>query len=428
MVRVAFVKLPWVMQEDTKRRPSGKLFNFLGEAFHTNALPVLASFLLQHGYNISLHSLKRPEEIVDIEADVYCFSLRTVDVPSFLRVRQFMTNGRIILGGHHASFDMSLLQYCDTIVIGEGELGLLQALSDLKKNRLQRIYNEPCIEELDSLPRPAWEMSQSPNDVTMIISSRGCPFHCTFCCVSRLYNHKWRAMSPKRIMHEINENKEKFVVFLDDNFTLSTKRVREFLSLKKEMGVNFAWFCESRTDTIVKDPKLFESMAEEGCKLIFLGIESANDEILKDVRKGTTNQMNRKAVETLHECGIGVWTSVMIGPYDNEKTSQQLGDFCVWAEPLLHSTSITTPFIGTDLFDEMEKSGRLLHKKWELYDGGHCVFQPDELSPTQIESISLQVDDAVWETIGWHKYFLKFPKLLKKPLWNFIKPLTRFIK
>ncbi|MHA2246106.1 MAG: B12-binding domain-containing radical SAM protein [Candidatus Hodarchaeales archaeon] len=428
MLHIALVKLPWVMQDCIKHTYTVRLYNLLYTVLKGNALPILGSILLEHGYEVSIHTIQRPEEITKIKADVYCFSLCTIDVPTFIKTRRFIKNGKIIIGGPHPSFDMSLLEYCDTIVIGEGENGLLCALSDLGKGNMKKIYKEPCIENLDNLPRPVWEMMKKSSQFSIIISSRGCSFSCNFCVTSKLYNHKWRAMSPKRILQEISQDSNKFIIFLDDNFTLSAQRVWEFLRLKNEMGMNFRWFCFSRTDIIAKNPQLFESMADEGCSTIYLGIESASDKILKNVGKKTTIQMNKTAIKILHDCGIKVWTSVMIGPNDNKETAQKLEKFCIWAEPYLHSTSITTPFIGTDLFQDLENQGRLLHKKWGLYDGGHCIFKPYHLSPAQIESISFQIDESVWETIGWHKQLLRFPRLLNKPYWNLSRLLMRFIK
>ncbi|MFX0065610.1 MAG: B12-binding domain-containing radical SAM protein [Candidatus Hermodarchaeota archaeon] len=421
MSHIALIKLPWVMKDYIKRTYTGRLYNLASRILKDNALPVLASFLLKHGYKASIHTIKRPEEIINIKADVYCFSLCTVDVPTFIETRRFIKKGKIILGGSHPSFDTSLLEYCDTIIIGEGENGLLCALSDLTKGKMRKIYKKPCIENLDNLPRPVWEMMDRPNQVLTIISSRGCRYRCSFCITSKLYNHTWRAMSPQRILQEISPNRKKFVIFQDDNFTLSTKRMWEFLRLKKEMGLNFKWFCFSRTDKIARNPRLFEAMVDEGCTLIYVGIESASDAILKSIKKGTTTQINKTAIEILHDCGIGVWTSVMIGPNDTKETAHKLEEFCIWAEPYLHSTSITTPFIGSDLFQDLDNQGRLLHKKWEFYDGGHCVFQPYHLSPAELESLTLQVEESVWGSIGWHKRLLYFPKLLtkflNKPYW-----------
>jgi anaerobic magnesium-protoporphyrin IX monomethyl ester cyclase len=122
-------------------------------------------------------------------------------------------------------------------------------------------------------------------------SSIGCPFKCSFCAVVPIYNARWKGKSAGKIYHDIKYLKEKFggnaIEFHDNNFFVSEKRTAEFsqLIMKEDM----VWWGEGRIDTINKySDETLKLMRESGCKMIFFGAETGNDEILKKMDKGGT--------------------------------------------------------------------------------------------------------------------------------------------
>ena len=122
-------------------------------------------------------------------------------------------------------------------------------------------------------------------------SSYGCPFKCSFCAVVPIYNARWKGKSARLIYNDIKWLKEKFggnaIEFHDNNFFVSEKRTVEFAQLIKPE--NMVWWGEGRIDTIDKyaDESL-EAMRESGCRMIFFGAETGNDEVLKKMDKGGT--------------------------------------------------------------------------------------------------------------------------------------------
>ena len=164
-------------------------------------------------------------------------------------------------------------------------------------------------------------------------SSVGCPFKCAFCGVVPIYNARWRGRSAEKIYEDIKWVKEKYgidaVEFYDSNFFVSEKRVVEFSKLvKKETLV---WWGEGRIDTIDKyaDESL-SIMREAGCKMIFHGAESGNDEMLKKMDKGGTQsgeQIKRFAARMAKFDIIPEYSFVVGTPADTEEEVNRQIDF-----------------------------------------------------------------------------------------------------
>ena len=164
-------------------------------------------------------------------------------------------------------------------------------------------------------------------------SSVGCPFKCAFCGVVPIYNARWRGRSAEKMYDDIKEVKEKYginaVEFYDSNFFVSEKRVVEFSKLIK--NENLVWWGEGRIDTIDKyaDESL-SLMREAGCKMIFHGAESGNDEMLKKMDKGGTQtgeQIKRFAARMAKFDIIPEYSFVVGTPADTEEEVNKQIDF-----------------------------------------------------------------------------------------------------
>ncbi len=314
----------------------------------------------------------------------------------------------VVMGGAHPGFaDEEILKsgYVDFIVRGEGEVTFPSLLKALEKNgdvssisglsyiedgRVIRTPSPELIEDLDSLPMPARHLVDielykrkglkygGKRPVAVISSSRGCPYNCSFCITPQMYGKRWRARSAQSVVAEMEEVYHKYgyraFAFCDDNFTVSPQRVKDICSLILEKGLDIWWWCLSSPALLLKNEEMVGLMAKAGVKTIYIGVESANPDTLKEFNKGITQDIPFKAVDLLRRNGIEAFGSFILGGL-NDNFSKTLATIrhARRLDTAVAQFTILTPYPGTQLFDQMEPV--LRHKKWHLYDGIHLVFR-----------------------------------------------------
>jgi anaerobic magnesium-protoporphyrin IX monomethyl ester cyclase len=242
-------------------------------------------------------------------------------IPISKKIRELFPNMKIIWGGYFPSNQSKVVLqsgYVDFVINGPGEKtfpALLHALENNQPHELihnliyraeEKIIKTPKDElyDPDELPPLPYETLNGFYPLHRYLgktylgsrtiayhSSMGCPFKCSFCAVVPIYNARWRGKSAQLIYNDIKYLKEHFggnaIEFHDNNFFVSEKRTVEFAQLVKPEKM--VWWGEGRIDTIDKysDASL-ALMRESGCKMIFFGAETGNDEILKKMDKGGT--------------------------------------------------------------------------------------------------------------------------------------------
>ncbi len=224
------------------------------------------------------------------------------------------------------------------------------------------------IEDLDSLPAPSLESIEHFSFKGFrypMITSRGCPYPCTYCCVGVVSSKKWRARTPENIIAELRAVKEKYGItsfeILDDNFTLRVDRAKKFCRLLIESGMNLDWYCHNgiRADKI--DMELARLMKKAGCASVALGIESGDAEIFDSIKKGEPLEAVVNAVKCIQAAGMKAVGYFIIGlPGDSlegiKKTirfQRQLG--------LDHFTyGILNPYPYTEVYDVIKREGTML--------------------------------------------------------------------
>ncbi|MCK4733515.1 MAG: cobalamin-dependent protein, partial [Methanophagales archaeon] len=276
--------------------------------------------------------LKKDVDVVGVTGMIteYQKILKIVDI-----AKEKIPDRKVILGGPLATtLPQQLLKQskADFVVIGEGEnvtLELVQAIehgSDIAgirgiayKKREEVIINEPVIpiSNLDAIPFPARHLLDMSKYIknhfeiygfdikgygkirsTNLISSRGCPYDCTF-CFKDMWGYKWRGRSAENIIAEMKLLNEKYSVngffFNDDTFVLNKKRVFEFTSLLKKSGLDGVWSCNGRVNLMQKD--MLKAMHDAGCVSIAYGIESGNQSILDSMKKNITLNQTKNVVK-----------------------------------------------------------------------------------------------------------------------------------
>ncbi|MEM0488845.1 MAG: radical SAM protein [Candidatus Bathyarchaeia archaeon] len=359
---------------------------------------------------------KLKDELTSFRPDIVGISAMTTNIISALKVakdvKDIFPETAIVLGGPHASFmDEEILEqnpWVDIIVRGEGESTMLEIarylpewgkLADVKgitirKNgKIFKTPQRPYIDNLDTLPRPAYHyLPMSKYKIygrthLPIMSSRGCPYQCTFCVASQMFGAKFRARSPKSIVDEIEwlirEYGAEAVSFHDDTLTLDNERMMKICEEIKRRKVKIPWGCQTRVDRVSK--KLLSMMREAGCHEVSFGVESGSQKIINAIGKGITHEQSEKAVKWSKSEGLFVALSAILGyPGENKETLQQTIDFIRRLEPDDAWLCIATPYPGTILRALIEDMGWKISNDWNKYDTSHVVFENPELPAEEI--------------------------------------------
>ncbi|HNT06355.1 MAG TPA: radical SAM protein, partial [Anaerolineae bacterium] len=239
--------------------------------------------------------------------------------------------------------------------------------------------DRPFIRNLDDLPLPLhyllpWQLYRAPGikgPYSFIVPSRGCPGGCTFCIKHVSYNHTVRLRSPENVIAELKllwQLGLRNVHLYTDCFTVNREQVVGICEGMIREGLAFRWTCNSRVDYV--DPELLTLMKRAGCWLISWGIESASDDILRHVHKGTDQTKIERALRWSHEAGIWNWGFFILGlPGETEETIQQTIALAKKLPLELALFHIAAPYPGTPFFFEVVRNGWFrAGTRWEEVD------------------------------------------------------------
>ena len=307
---------------------------------------------------------------------------------------------KTVVGGIHASMiPDDVKNDFDYVVVGEAE-NVIQGI--LSGEITDKIVYSARPETLDDIVIPDFKLVDNWQKIGIfpVMTSRGCPYGCTFCSVTEMFGRKYRTCSPERVMQELNGLEKIFneceswpltllfkkgIFFADDNFAENPKRTEEIMDRMIHAGYNREMACQVRTD-IAKNPGLVSKMRKAGFNTFYIGIESINPQSLKDMKKSQTVEDIKRAIDVCHNNDIGIFGMFILGSdADTIDITEMTTDFCCKHEIDYAQFSIMTPLPGTELYQEIEARGRLLHKKWEYYDGMHAVFQPKNMTAVELQ-------------------------------------------
>jgi hopanoid biosynthesis associated radical SAM protein HpnJ len=190
-------------------------------------------------------------------------------------------------------------------------------------------------------------------------TGRGCPARCTFCLWPQtIGGHKYRAKSPKVVIRELEVGKSLFPqvrewFFDDDTFTTDPARAIEISRGLRRLG--FIWSCNARANV---DYKTLKELRDNGLRLLVVGFESGNQEILDRIRKGITLQRARQFMKNCHDLDIKVHGTFIIGlPIETQETIEETIRFAQELDPYTIQVSIAAPFQGTELYKQAVQNG-----------------------------------------------------------------------
>lgn len=324
----------------------------------------------------------------------------------------------IIIGGPHLTAvpyeTMERFPEFDIGVIGEGEDTISELLEGLESGRELRgirgliIRNEsklfmtegrPFIEDLDTLPMPAWDLLPSLPEyyrpsllrlsrlpATGLVTSRGCTGKCIFCDRS-VFGNRCRAHSADYVIEMIKllhfKYKMKEIFIFDDNFIIFRSRLFKICETLMKENLDLTWSCFARIDFIT--PEVLEAMKEAGCRTISYGVETGSQDILNFLEKGIDLEKAVQVLRWTKEKGIMTRALFMIGlPGETEETMRMTINFAKRREIDDIAITIFTPLPGAKLTDDIEKYGEF-ENDWRKMSQHYPVFVPSGLQREDIE-------------------------------------------
>jgi radical SAM superfamily enzyme YgiQ (UPF0313 family) len=274
-------------------------------------------------------------------------------------------------------FDHQIAGYAKGTPLSE-----LPGVSYRKNGEIVHTPEGPVIENLDELP---WVSKVYKRDldfrrynVPFLLSpyisfytSRGCPAMCTFCLWPQTHSgHRWRLRSTDDVANECRYILENFpglkeIFFDDDTFNYKKARTLELCAKLKKL--NFTWSCTSRVTT---DYETLKAMKEAGCRLLIVGYESGDEQILRNIKKGATIEGARRFTKDAHNLGLVVHGDFIVGlPGETRETLRNTIDFAKQLDVETIQVSIAHAYPGTEFYDYAKQNGLVQLKMSD--DEGH---------------------------------------------------------
>jgi len=301
--------------------------------------------LVRNYYSQSFEEAKKQilKEVADFKPNIVGLNCMSMNRTSCFRLanmlKEINPEIKLIMGGVHASsmYEQILLNFpVDAIVLGEGELTILPLIKAFEnKKKLNKIKGiafkesesgkiyftgpQQHIEDLDALHFPRHELFEHQIKQTKnarMMTSRGCPFGCTYCSTSAYWGRRWRPRSPANVVAEIEEIIKKMpfveeIFFYDDTFTVDNQRVIDICDMIIKKGIKLRLKCSGRVDRVSREMLL--KMKEAGFADIAYGIESGSAQILKAMNKGITKEQIKAAIDLTNEVGLTWHGFMMVG-------------------------------------------------------------------------------------------------------------------
>ncbi len=289
--------------------------------------------------------------------------------------------------------ERSFLQFCNCFFHKEGfkeKVRSVKGIAFLEENN--QVFENGLagrICDLDELPFPDRSLVNLKNYVLpfTVSTSRGCPGNCIFCSSKSFWGQKVIMRSAENIYKEVaqlhKEYKTNLFYITDDTFTASRKRCNDFCEMLLQSGIKYIWGCESRADIV--DEELIKLLYESGCHKIQFGFESANNEILRKLKKHVTIEQIENAVRLAHKYNMHIQTSYIIGhAFDTKETIEHTISFARYLRDTYGARvacSVNTPFPGTEQFEKREELGiKIYTDDWSQYLLNVPIISTDHMS------------------------------------------------
>jgi radical SAM superfamily enzyme YgiQ (UPF0313 family) len=298
----------------------------------------------------------------------------------------------VVMGGFHATLcPDEVMEYCESIVIGEAEGVLAEVLDDYRHGTPQAVYR--------ALDRPRVPAASPDRTIfrgkrylplRLIEFSRGCRFRCDFCAIQSYYGATHTHRSVDRVIDEVQRTctGRELVFFIDDNLTSSLEDAKELM--RALIPLRIRWVSQSAIN-VAFDEEALDLMRRSGCQGILIGVESLVPESLRAMNKGFNLMRGgpQVAIANLRRHGLRVYGTFVFGyDSDNAETFAAAVQFAQTEGMFIAAFNHITPFPGTPLYERLRAEGRMLYEPWWLddrYRYGMVPFLPARMSPEELQ-------------------------------------------
>ncbi len=337
-----------------------------------------------------------------------------------------------VIGGPHAGFALedTLLRspWIDAVAIGEGDdtvvelaeavagggrLESVPGIAFARNGTVCRTASRPLIAELDRLPMPArhllpLERYRALGVPCTLITARGCPYGCIFCSGHKMFGRRVRYRDPGLVVDEIEILHRDYgfpqVNIVDDTFTVNHHHAAAVCEEILRRGLKLRWSTFARVDNTT--PELASLMKAAGCTTVLFGIESADEAILRTVRKGFSRAEIENGVRAATGAGLSVMASYILGlPGETPATFRDTLEFARRLNNrygVQYAFHILAPLPGSELYQNAARHGlRLLTRNWSRYDANQPVTESATMGRDDMQAaLAVCEQEAV---IAWEK-------------------------
>ena len=399
---------------------------YSGLAIPRLGLPVLGTILAQQGHEVrifveSLREFTPATAWEVLKSDLVGISITSSTAPrGYAMARLLRLRGiPVVFGGVHATYlPEEPLQYADYVLRGEAEesfpaftralegKGNLCEVPNLVYRDGDQVLHNPrqaLSKSLDEIPMPDLTLVEGHEKLKIVpvMTTRGCPHGCTFCCVSHMFGRRYRTASIERVLDEVARYRQSFIFFCDDNFTAVPHRTKELLHGMLSRGLApRRWYAQVCADAC-RDRELMDLFRRTNCRRVYIGFESVDQRVLDEYGKHQAVADVRTAVAAFHQYDIPVHGMFMFGAeHDDAETFARTIGFAADAQIDTVQFLILTPAPGSAVFQKLDAEGRIFTYDWSLYDGHHVVFEPSHMSPLELQLGTMRANHRFYSTVS----------------------------
>jgi len=367
-------------------------------------LEILAATIPEHQCRILDMRIDKDLEgtLLELQPDVVGITSYTTDVPevhSLLRkVKEYCPESFTIVGGCHASVMPKDFfgPHLDAVAVGSGEhilpelvgrLSLKQSVSEIpnlwirRDDRFVSTGNGLSLQNIDSLPEPNRDLTRgyrhryffgSQRPAAALMTSRGCPYRCSFCSIWRIMQGKYLTRDPVKVARELGGILEKHVFIADDNTLSHARHAGGLYKAINDCGVQKHYKMYGRADAIVARPDLIEKWRDIGLKTVIMGLESFKDQRLANFNKKSTVELQNQAIGILKANDVRVRAYFIVDPDFTGDDFADLQEYVYKAEITEPMFSILTPLPGTEYYEDVREN--IILDRYEFFDLVHALL------------------------------------------------------
>lgn len=376
-------------------------------------LEYISTILKEQGHEVELYDGQ--VEQISVSQKIRKYQPHVVYVCGRTRQENFMLeyckeakeqnqNTITILGGLHAQlcYDRLYKTYVDYILTTFDIYKILNIIDysiyqeDVKLEEIQGICyqkngewfkNQDCFFDIKKLPLPDrtyfYEHPQNYRYLELehaawVRTAYCCPYHCKFCHRNRMNLGKYVCRDIEDVVNEISEIKSDHIYIVDDDFLFDVNRLKEFVRLVREKGIQKKYICYGRTDFIAENEELMKELKEIGLYYVLSGLEAISDEQLRDYDKKSNITNNKKSIQICNRLGINIMGMFIVDLGYRAKDFKALYQW-IKNHNLKHvAISIFTPEMNLETYEMYQD--RIITRNPSHWDYLHVVAQPDNMS------------------------------------------------